>query len=50
MSKRLYIVGNGFDRHHGIPSDYSEFGAYLKGVDDDRVYRTVFLAIEMNGP
>jgi len=26
----LYIVGNGFDIHHQIPSRYSDFGAYLK--------------------
>lgn len=29
----LYIVGNGFDLHHGIPSSYAAFGRYLKEVD-----------------
>lgn len=32
-SETLYIVGNGFDLHHGIPSDYNAFGKYLKAVD-----------------
>lgn len=25
-----YIVDNGFDLHHGIPSSYAAFGRYLK--------------------
>lgn len=29
----LYIVGNGFDLHHGISSSYAAFGQYLKEVD-----------------
>lgn len=29
----LYIVGNGFDLHHGISSSYAAFGRYLKEVD-----------------
>lgn len=29
----LYIVGNGFDLHHDIPSSYAAFGRYLKEVD-----------------
>jgi hypothetical protein len=33
MSDTLYIIGNGFDRYHGIPSDYLDFGRYLKKVD-----------------
>lgn len=33
--KTLYIVGNGFDLHHGIPSSYSEFGQYLSEHDHD---------------
>lgn len=31
----LYIVGNGFDLHHGVQSSYSAFGRYLKEVDAD---------------
>jgi len=30
---RLYIVGNGFDLHHGIKSRYVEFGHYLELAD-----------------
>lgn len=30
MTDKLYIVGNGFDRHHGIKSSYDDFGRYLK--------------------
>ena len=37
MTKKLFIIGNGFDLHHGIASKYSEFATYLKDED-----RTVF--------
>lgn len=33
MNERLYIIGNGFDLAHGIPSRYSDFGQYLAQVD-----------------
>lgn len=33
MNHRLYIIGNGFDLHHGIPSSYQAFGHYLRHVD-----------------
>jgi hypothetical protein len=33
MSDTLYVIGNGFDRYHDIPSDYRDFGRYLKNVD-----------------
>jgi hypothetical protein len=33
MTDTLYIVGNGFDLHHGIRSSYKAFGEYLKGHD-----------------
>lgn len=29
----LYIVGNGFDRHHGVRSSYQDFAAYLWRCD-----------------
>ena len=29
----LYVIGNGFDRHHGIRSSYGDFGAFLKAHD-----------------
>lgn len=31
----LYIVGNGFDLHHGIQSSYAAFGRYLKEIDSE---------------
>jgi len=31
----LYIVGNGFDLHHGVQSSYTAFGRHLKEVDAD---------------
>jgi hypothetical protein len=31
----LYIIGNGFDVHHGIPSKYSDFETYVKGKDPE---------------
>lgn len=31
----LYIIGNGFDQHHGIPSSYGSFATYLNRVDPD---------------
>lgn len=40
MTKCLYIVGNGFDRYHGIPSDYRDFAQYLRLVDRE-IYRLV---------
>ncbi|MBB4231014.1 bacteriophage abortive infection AbiH family protein [Rhizobium mongolense] len=33
MGRRLFIIGNGFDLAHGIPSSYSDFGRYLEVVD-----------------
>lgn len=33
MSDRLFVIGNGFDLHHGIPSRYSDFGRYVEGID-----------------
>ena len=31
----LYIIGNGFDLHHGVKSSYAAFGEYLREVDSD---------------
>ncbi|TNF03808.1 MAG: hypothetical protein EP321_09025 [Sphingomonadales bacterium] len=39
-SDRLYIVGNGFDLHHGIASTYRHFAAWLAQVDH-RIFRLV---------
>ena len=33
MSTSLYIIGNGFDRYHKIPSNYRDFGRFLETVD-----------------
>ena len=33
MPDRLYIIGNGFDLHHGIASSYAAFGTYLRAID-----------------
>ncbi len=33
MGKTLYIIGNGFDLHHGIPSSYKAFGEYIRRFD-----------------
>jgi hypothetical protein len=35
--KRLYIIGNGFDLHHGIKSGYSEFRDFLIGNKEKSV-------------
>lgn len=33
-SKRLYIIGNGFDLHHGLKSRYWDFRTYLINKDE----------------
>lgn len=33
QSRTLYIVGNGFDLHHDIPSSYRHFRNYVRGID-----------------
>lgn len=35
MNEKLYIIGNGFDLHHGMPTTYKDFGRYLKEVDQE---------------
>lgn len=40
-NSKLYIIGNGFDLHHGIQSSYSNFKTYLKNTDYD-----IFEAVE----
>lgn len=34
-NKRLYVIGNGFDLHHGIKSKYSDFKEYVELNDSD---------------
>lgn len=38
MTETLYLIGNGFDLHHGIAAKYSDFKAYLKKHDRDLLY------------
>jgi hypothetical protein len=33
MPNRLYLIGNGFDLHHGLKTRYAHFGAYLEQHD-----------------
>lgn len=40
MADRLFIIGNGFDLHHGIPSRFSQFGEYLLAADSSAL-RTI---------
>ncbi|MHA6689313.1 bacteriophage abortive infection AbiH family protein [Devosia sp. A449] len=35
LGDKLFIIGNGFDLHHGVPSSYTAFGEYLAQVDSD---------------
>jgi hypothetical protein len=35
MTTTLYIIGNGFDLHHGIPSAYKDFGTFVKPNDPE---------------
>ena len=39
MLKRLYIIGNGFDLHHGIPSSYRDYRKWLEENDRDLLER-----------
>lgn len=40
MNKTLYIIGNGFDLHHGIPCAYKNFGEYLS-ENANEIYQNV---------
>ena len=35
MASKLYIIGNGFDMHHGIKSSYSNYRGWLEENDPD---------------
>ena len=37
--KHLYIIGNGFDLHHDIPSSYNNFKEWLEINDIDTLYK-----------
>jgi|SRR5271170_533563 len=38
--RKLYIIGNGFDLQHGVPSRYSHFKAFVR-EQDSHLFRTV---------
>ena len=35
MTEKLYIIGNGFDLHHGLKTSYYHFANYLKSKDSE---------------
>lgn len=37
MGSKLFVIGNGFDLHHGIPSRFSDFGRSVAASDPDVV-------------
>lgn len=39
MQTKLYIIGNGFDIHHDIPSKYSNYHDWLEEYDNDLLER-----------
>lgn len=39
MAKHLYLIGNGFDIHHGINSRYIDFHNWLAKVNPDLMYQ-----------
>ncbi len=39
-SRTLYVVGNGFDLWHGIPSSLAQFKQYVQAIDRD-IYREI---------
>lgn len=38
--RKLYVIGNGFDLWHGIPSSLAQFKQYIQATDSD-IYREV---------
>lgn len=47
MTKHLYIIGNGFDLHHGINSSYKNFQEWMHENNPDVIEKlmryTVFV-------
>ncbi|AUD63401.1 hypothetical protein BK010_07275 [Tenericutes bacterium MO-XQ] len=33
MCKKIYIIGNGFDLHHNLPTDYFSFKKFVRNLD-----------------
>ena len=40
MNNELYVIGNGFDLHHGLKTSYYDFSQYLRENDND-LYETL---------
>lgn len=49
VMKHLYIIGNGFDLHHHIPSSYNDFKEWLEDNDIDTLYKVENI-LETNEP
>jgi len=47
MEKTLFIIGNGFDIHHGVPSRFSDFSKHLR-IEDSSLHDIVerFLPVQ----
>ena len=47
----LYIVGNGFDRYHDLPTSYSNFYTFLKNNGKDTFIRQLetYFGSSING-
>lgn len=41
MRKDLYIIGNGFDKHHNIPSGYQDYRKWLEKIGNFFVLETI---------
>ena len=37
--KKLYIIGNGFDLHHGLPTSYADYKKFLQNKNPDFIAR-----------
>lgn len=46
--ENLYLIGNGFDKHHDIPSGYWDFHDWLKAQDEDLVDK-IYALYNYNG-
>ena len=47
--KKLFIIGNGFDRAHGLRTGYEDFHKYLKETyydTDENVYQLPLVLID----
>jgi len=53
MKKKLYVIGNGFDIHHGLDTKYCTFGLFLKErsitIYDHLIEYYGFSDLEING-